>query len=169
MCRWSVGARGDCCRHAELLGQLIDLALVQMRDRLHVGESITTLDEKPLIVFQPIRCANNGVMQAIGVIVLEHRSHALLEVRCRDDLSVLGRWNSYPALLAARRLDNEVRDVDTVRVESIGRQHELGAPIVFELRDNPTDGIIAPSITSRSLENRRDIFGSVFDPELIRE
>jgi hypothetical protein len=44
--------------------------------------------KKPEVVLQAVRRADDGVVQAVRVEVLERLAHALLEVRRRDDLQV---------------------------------------------------------------------------------
>src|SRR3989440_8537957 len=44
-------------RDPQMLRELVDLALVEVGDRLHVGETVSTLDEESLVVLQPVRRA----------------------------------------------------------------------------------------------------------------
>ena len=67
----------------QVAGQRVDLGLVQMRDGLHVGGAVAVLHEEALVVFQPVRRADDRVVQAIGVEVLQRLADALLEVRAR--------------------------------------------------------------------------------------
>ena len=72
-----------------MLGEPVDLRLVQVGDRLCVGCPVPELDEEALVVLQPVWRANDGVIQAIRVEVLEHLPRSLLEVRRRHDHPVL--------------------------------------------------------------------------------
>ena len=46
--------------------ELIDLSLIKVRDRLEVGGTVAVLDEKSLIIFEPVRRSRYGVVPAIG-------------------------------------------------------------------------------------------------------
>ena len=54
-----------------MFGQLIDLALVEMRDRLEVSRAVTVLDKKALVQFQQIWRSRNREIQAVGVEVFQ--------------------------------------------------------------------------------------------------
>ena len=83
-------------RRAEALGQAqvprhaVHLRLVEMRDRLDVGRAVAVLDEEALVVLQPVRRADHGVVEPVGVEVFERLADALLEVGGGDDLQVFG-------------------------------------------------------------------------------
>ena len=47
---------------AEVFRQLIDLRLVEVRDRLDVGDSVALLDEEALVVFEAVRRARDRVV-----------------------------------------------------------------------------------------------------------
>ena len=84
-----VGGRlADLGGHAEVRGERVDLRLVEVRDRLEVGRAVALLHEEALVVLEPVGRAGDGVVQAIGVVVLDHLAHALLEVRRGDELQV---------------------------------------------------------------------------------
>ena len=75
--RIRVGRRrpsADLFGNAQGLRKLVDLRLVQMRDRLQVGGAIAVLDEEALVVFEAIGRADDRVLEAIGVVVLRSSS-----------------------------------------------------------------------------------------------
>ena len=82
------GAGSNLFGNPKILGQLIDLGFVEVRDRLDVGGAVAELDKKPLVVFQTVRRAGHGIVQAIGVVVFKHLARALLEIRCGQNPKV---------------------------------------------------------------------------------
>src|SRR6266567_721011 len=116
----------------------VNLSLVEMRDWLDVGRAVAVLDEKPLIVLEPVRCANHSVVEPISMEILHSLADALLEVGCRDDLQVL--------------LDRQpLLEHPAVR----GLYHKL------EMIQSPIE-----TATDR-LESRADILLAILDPELL--
>ena len=47
----------DDLRHVAMLCQLVDVAFIEMRNRLEIGRTATVLDEKSLIMLKPVRRA----------------------------------------------------------------------------------------------------------------
>ena len=162
------GRRPRCNRRwdAEVFSELIDLALVQGSDRLRIGEPIAALHEEALVIFETIRRAEHRVVQAVGVIVLEHRASTLFEIRSRNDLTIFRRGQSHLAHLSARRLHHQVGDVDAIAFKPIPRHDQLAAPIVAELGNHSTDRFVATLIAARAIEHRRDILDNALDAEL---
>ena len=63
--RERVGGRrpaADLLGHAEVLGQRVDLGLVEVRDRLDVGGAVALLHEEALVVLEPVGRAGDGVV-----------------------------------------------------------------------------------------------------------
>ena len=71
-----------------MCSKLINLVFVQMGNWLHVGGAVAVLDEEPLVVFQPVRCAGHGIVQAVGVVIFDLLAGPLLHVRRRDDRQI---------------------------------------------------------------------------------
>ena len=89
--RIGVGRRGpgaDDFGNAKIARQRIHLGLVQMRNRLEVGGAVTLFDEESLVILEPIGRAGDGIIQPIGMIVLDRLAHALLEVGSGDQLEI---------------------------------------------------------------------------------
>src|SRR3546814_980544 len=72
--------RGHALGQGEEPRHAVDLALVQVRDRLDVGRAVAVLDEEALVVLQPVRRAGHRVVQLVGVEVFERLADTLLEV-----------------------------------------------------------------------------------------
>ena len=66
------GAAPDLLRHAEVLRELVDLRLVEVRDRLDVRGAVALLHEEALVVLEAVRRPDDRVVEAIGVVVLGH-------------------------------------------------------------------------------------------------
>ena len=81
-------AADDRVRHMQVFGELVDLRFVDVRDRLEVGEPIAALHKEALIMLEAVRRAGDGIVQPVGVEVLDHLPHALLEVRRGNDLPI---------------------------------------------------------------------------------
>src|SRR2546426_1918000 len=64
----------------------ICLRLVKVGDGLDVRGAVPVLDEEALVVLQAVGRPNHGVVEPIGVEVLEGLADALLEVCRRDEL-----------------------------------------------------------------------------------
>src|SRR5438034_10431381 len=88
-----------------------------MGDRLYVGEAIASLHEEPLIVLQAVGGAQDGEMEPVGVIVLEHLPDTLLEVCGGYDLAKLARREAHLPDVAAGRLYGDVTDVQPPGVQ----------------------------------------------------
>ena len=156
--------RGD----AEELGELIDLRLVQMGNGFHVGETVAAFDEEPLIVLQPVGCADDRVVEPIGMVILEHRTDALFEVRRRDNLPILGRREAYLADCSARSFNRQVRDIQAVGIEPPSRQDHLEAPVVLKVGYQPADRGVASPVAPDGREDLCDVFDLVGDAQRLR-
>ena len=99
-------------------GERIDLRLVEMRDRLDVGGAVAVLHEETLVVFEPVRRAEHGVVQPVGVIIFELLSRPLLHVGRGDDAEIDVERHADGLPLAGRRLHDELRDVVGAACES---------------------------------------------------
>ena len=176
-------ARPDRCGHAERLGQLIDLGLVQMRDRLHVSQAVATLHEESLVVLQPVGRADDRVVQAVGVVVGAHGAHPLFEVRCGHDLAQLtsgqadlphaagragGGLDLPHALARCGGLHRQITHVEPIGIQSATVEHQLGAPPHTEIGHEATDGGVAPVVASARLEHGGDVLHDEFDSEPTR-
>ena len=69
-------------------GERVDLRLVEMRERLDVGGAVAVLHEKALVVFEPVRRAEHGVVQPVGVIIFERFARPLLHVGGGNDAEI---------------------------------------------------------------------------------
>src|SRR5207249_1328490 len=99
-----------------------------MGDRLYVGEAIAALHEGPLIVLQAVGGAQDGEMEPVGVMVLEHLPDTLLEVCGGYDLAKLARREAHLPDVAAGRLYGDVTDAQPPGVQPAPLQHQLTAP-----------------------------------------
>ena len=152
-CRWSAAAGGSRrARPARRPG--VDLRLVQVRDRLEVRGAVAVLHEEALVVLEPVGRAGDSVVQPVGVVVLEHRPGALLEVGGRHELKVGLKRQAHRPLLAGRRLNGELRDVETLarRVSTAGRS--CTRQPVAVLGDGHADGDVLPRVAAGSLRAR---------------
>ena len=145
------GRRADLLGHAEVLGELVDLGLVEMRDRLHVGGAVAALDEEALVVLEPVRRADDGVVEPVGVVVLEHLARALLEVRRGDHLAIgVGREPRLRAL-PLRRLRDDGEETEALAVQR-ARQHDLGAPVRAVVGNHAADRLVPAPVAAGRLE-----------------
>ena len=158
--REGVGGRrpaADLLRDAEVFRQLVDLGLVEVRDRLHVGGAVALLDEEALVVLEAVRRAGDRVVQAVGVVVLGHLAHALLVVGGGDDLQIGRRRKAHGAWLALRALNRETGDVESL-ASRIGGQHELAFPAIAVLRNDAAYRLVLAAIAAKAFKSRRDVF-----------
>src|SRR5206468_6043712 len=127
-----------------------------MGDRLYVGEAIASLHEEPLIVLQAVGGAQDGEMEPVGVIVLEHLPDTLLEVCGGYDLAKLARREAHLPDVAAGRLYGDVTDVQPPGVQPAPLQHQLTAPSLPICGHEPPDRRIAPRV-ARSEEHTSEL------------
>ena len=78
----------DLVGQPEMARQRVDLRLVQVRDGLQVGRAIAVLHEEALVVLQAVGRPDHGVVQPVGVVVLQRLADPLLEAGRGDDLEV---------------------------------------------------------------------------------
>src|SRR5438477_4278268 len=140
-----------------------------MGDRLDVGETIPAFYEESLIVLESVRRSDHCVVQAIGVVVLDHFPHALLEIGCGNDLTIFRRWQSDATHFAARRLDHQVRHVEKICLELFGGERKLASPVVAEFRHHAANRFVASMITVGALQDWSDVLGRGFDAHVIRD
>lgn len=108
-------------------GQLVDLALVQMRDRVQVDPSVAVLHEEAAVVFVLVGGPDDGVVPEFRVVVDHGHAGPLLEVRGRHDLSELRRLQARALLLAVGRDDRQGVDVQSAPVQQAGNaEHPPG-------------------------------------------
>ena len=158
--------RPDPLGDVQVLGELVDLRLVEVRDRLHVSGAVAELDEESLVVLEPVRRADDRVVERVGVEVLEHLPRPLLEVRGGHDRQVLVRREPRLDGLALRRLGHEREQ--TVRVGSEHRREDdLEQPALAELRNHPADGLVAPLVAARGAQDLGDVLDDGLDAERI--
>src|SRR5881398_2478190 len=137
-----------------------------MGDRLYVGEAIASLHEEPLIVLQAVGGAQDGEMEPVGVIVLEHLPDTLLEVCGGYDLAKLASREAHLPDVAAGRLYGDVTDVQPPGVQPAPLQHQLTAPSLPICGHEPPDRRIAPRVAAARVERPRNVLHEELDPQL---
>ena len=123
--RVGIGGRqlsADRLGDIQVFRQLVDLCFVQVSDRFKIRRSVAQFHEESLIVFQPIGCAHDGVVQAIGPVVFQHFADALLEVAGGDDgqVSVMGQAGFVD--LTVRGLNDDGEDAQLIVVCEFGQR-----------------------------------------------
>ena len=109
----------------------------------------------------------HGVVEAVGVEVLDRLADALLEVRRRDDLQVLLRRQPLLADLTVGRLHDqlEVVDADPARHPAMTI---LLRPVLAVVGEDRAHRLVAPAIATDGLERRTDVLHPVLDAQAIR-
>ena len=90
-----------------MTGERIDLRLVKMGDRLDIGRAIAVLHEETLVVFKTIGRTDNGVIQSVGMKVLDSLANAPLEIGRSHDLKVLPQAKASLDELTIRLLNHD--------------------------------------------------------------
>jgi hypothetical protein len=141
-----------------------NLRLVEMGDRLEVGEPIAALDEEALVELESIRSSRDGVDQAICPVVLDHLARALLEVGRCDDTEIGVATHALAIFVPDRILRHELEDA----VGALGRrwQHDLVLPVGVILRQRHADCVVASLIAVRTFEDRRDRLRARIDAQM---
>src|SRR5688572_23464973 len=120
-----------------------------MRDWFHVSAPITVLDEKALIVLEPVWCSDYGVVEPVRVKVLDSLADALLEVSGRHDLQIFAQPEPCLFLRALRRFDDELEVIDAPFETTA--DHNLAFPIDAVVGKHLRDRLVAPPITTDGL------------------
>ena len=108
----------------------------------------------------------DGVVEPVGVEVLEHLARALLEVRRRDDRQVLPRREPRLDRLAVGRLRHDREEAVPLAADD-ARQDDLELPALAVFRDHLPDGVVAALVAAGRLEDRRDVLDDGLDAERI--
>jgi hypothetical protein len=111
-------------------------------DGLHVGGAVAVLHEEALVVLEPVRRADDRVVESVGVVVLEHLANALLEAGGGDDLAVgRGRQLGFAALPVGRLRDDGE--------EAVARAAEEAGEDDLRLQPSPYSGMTVRMAASR--------------------
>ena len=127
--------------------ELVDLGLVEVRDRLEVRRAVTVLHEKSLVVFQPVRRSGHRVVQPVGVIVLDLFARALLHVGGGNDTEI--DVERQPQLLQplVGRLHHQRSNAVSLVAEDV-RDRDLAAPAGAKIGNQFADEFIAPRVAT---------------------
>ena len=126
-----------------------------MGDGFDVGRTVAVLDEETLVVLEPIRRADDRVVQAIGVKVFDRLAHTLLEIGRRHHLQILLQAQRFVPHTAIGRFGNDTKSVD-LTLETTG-DGDFHLPALVILRNDPANGRITPGVTADFPEGRRDV------------
>jgi len=153
----------------EVPRQRVDLRLVQAGDGLHVSCAVAQLDEETLVVLEAVGRSRHGVVEPVGVVVLEHLPRALLEVRCGNDLEIGARRQPVLALLAARQAHHQLEEVQDLRAERVARKHDLPWHRRLELRHHLAHGLVPRLVAAGRFQDRSDVLHLMADAQLLAE
>ena len=119
-----------------------------MGNRLDVGRTVAVFHEESLIVFKAIGGARHGVIEAVGVIILEHFPRPLLEIRRGDHFQVGLQRQSFSDHLTRGRLRHDPKKGEA-RIFIEAGSHDFGLPSDAEARDDRLDCRIVAPVESR--------------------
>ena len=85
------------------------LRVLVVDDSAYNRRTITELDEEPLIILEPIRCADDGESESIGMVVFTDLAQPLLVVGGSDDLGVRASRQPVALGLTIGRLYDDAR------------------------------------------------------------
>src|SRR5438093_2302724 len=159
----------DLLVDAKMASQRVDLALVQTGDGLHIGGAVAELHEESLVVLETIGRARDGIAQAVGVVVLQHLSDALLEIGRGHDLEIRARRQTEAAFVAGPGADDELEEVQELALERVARENDLPRQIGLEVNEDTAHRGVPDLITAGRLEHRRDVVDLVRDLEPLAE
>ena len=81
--------------NAEIFREHIHLGFIEVCNRFDISGAIAEFDEKPLVVFQSIWRAHDGVMQSVSMVVFEHFTAALFKIGSRDNREIGVEWQTF--------------------------------------------------------------------------
>ena len=128
MCPWW----GDVCdlfRYTQIFGQLVDLGFVEMGNGFDIGGTVAELYEKALVVFQAVGCAGDRIVQAVGMIVLQHLAGALFEIGGGHNLEIGFQRQALFDDLSIRAFGHDGKKIEAFFLHDIGSD-DLGLPAV---------------------------------------
>ena len=157
-------AAADLLRHPEVLGQRVDLGLVEVGDGLEVGRAVALLHEEALVVLEAVGRSRHGVVEPVGVVVGHHGARPLLEVGGRHQLQVGRRRGADGALVAGRVRHRQRGEVEPVALEDRA-DDDLAAPPGAVLRHHHADGLLLPRVAAESPQGGRDVLHHRLDAE----
>jgi len=159
----------DLLDHPEAPCQREDLRLVEAGDGLHVGGAVAQLDEEALVILEPVGRPRDGVVEPIGVVVLQHLPRALLEVGGRDDLEICARGEPVLALIAVPDAHHQLDEMQRLGAERIARQHDFPRHLRPELGDDLAHRLVARLVAAGRIEDGCDVLDLVADAQLLAE
>src|SRR5690606_32540658 len=166
----SVGRRhgvADLFGKPHVSRERIDLGLVEMSDRLHIRAAVAVLHEESLVVLQPVRGADNRIVQTVSVKVLHCLANALFEIRRGDDLQVLAQAKAFLFDLPRWRLHDDLKMVDpTLEPAS---DDDLVLPAFTVVWKYLANRLVALAIAADRLECRCNIEHFILYSEMLRE
>ena len=149
--------------------EFVDLALVEVGDRLDVGRTVAVFHEEPLVVFEPIRGSDHGVIQAVRMEIFQRLPDPLLEVGGGDDLEVRGGGKSLLHPFALGILDHHLEKVDPVRIEKVLGDHDFIFPAITVIGKDGADRVVPPLVTADRFQGGRDVLYFIRDAEVLAE
>ena len=156
-CRWSAAGVRISSGTPRYVGELVDLRLVEVRDRLHVGRAVAVLDEEALVVLQAVRRAGHRVVQPVGVVVLDLLARALLHVGRGDDAEI--DVERHARLAAPRRAGRAPRGgrCCSRAVPRALRSTTLSCQPGPYSGNSAPDELVAAPVAAGAVEDRRDV------------
>ena len=161
------GSAADVLRHPEVFGQLIDLRLVEVGNRFHVGGTVAEFDEKTLVVLEAVGRPGHGIVQAVGMVVLQHLARALLEVGGRYDFEVRFQRQTLLHLGPIRFLGDDGKQAEAL-LDKHARDDDFGFPSAAVFGNDAFHGCIVAPVEPDRLEDSGDILVDFLDAEIIR-
>jgi hypothetical protein len=116
------------------------------------------LHEAPLIVFQAVRRAGPGVVEAISAKVFEHRPRPVLEGGSGGQLQVGLERQARRLSLSGRALGRQCGQVESTAFQD-GWLGDLGTISVAVLGEDGPNGLVLPHGAAGAGQRRRDFFG----------
>src|SRR5438874_2932264 len=133
---------------------------------LEIRSAVSVFNKESLVVLEPIGRARDGVLEQIGVVVFNHLARTLLKVGCSYDAEIRVGGQTYFFGLSRRRLYDDGKNRVLLAVLKAG-QNNFALVTLAVFRNDATNGLVAPVVTARGLENRADVFPCISYAEII--